>query len=147
VPEQNRVRILAFALLVACGGGTSATKDDGPPTGGGSSEPTEEEKFQAAHYQACEYMCSLATRCAEVSLKALDLDELSPDDRAAAESIGPRELEANTRLCVSDCQNSELSVRQVKAIRNCVSGMPTEGEPPLAQCEEYVSCLDAAQPK
>jgi len=136
---------LLFALAAACGSSSSATRDD-EGTGGGSHELTDEEKFQAAHYQACEYMCDLLTRCAKVELQA-SLDTLSDEDRAAAEQIGPRELQENTNQCVSSCQASELSVRQVEAIRACVSGMPTDGDPPLGECKTYVSCLDDAQPK
>ena len=106
---------------------------------------TDAERFRAAHFSACEYMCDLLTRCSQVSLRA-HWDELSEEDRRVAESIGPEDLERHRAACTRACQGSELSVRQVEAIRACVSGMPVEGDPSAARCEQYVACLDAAQP-
>lgn len=140
----------AIALvLVACGGGSESTKpdpkpDDPPPGVPAKTEPTDAEKFQAAHYRACDAMCSLLTRCSQVELR-VHWDELSPEEQKQAEQIGPEHLKAHTNQCVGGCQDSEVSVRQVKVIRECVQGMPVEGEPEDDQCHAYFACLDKAQ--
>jgi len=91
-------------------------------------------------------MCGQLTRCAQVSLAA-HIDELSAEDRAAAESVGPRELEANTSACVASCTAPALSARQVSAIRRCVDAMPASDGVDEPRCERYLGCLDEAQPR
>lgn len=136
----------ALALvLVACGGGSEATKadpkpDDPPP----KTEPTDAEKFQAAHYQACDAMCSLLTRCAKIETKA-HWDEYSAEDQKELEQLGPEHYEAHTDQCVGGCQDADVSVRQLEVIRECVQGMPVEADPEHERCHEYLSCLDKAQ--
>ncbi|RMH42275.1 MAG: hypothetical protein D6689_08595 [Deltaproteobacteria bacterium] len=132
------------AGLVACG---SAPPPEKPaPAGAPQARPTDEERFRAAHFRACDAMCSLLTRCSQVELRE-HWDELSDEDRAAAEQIGPAELRAHTEQCAGACQDSSPSVRQVRVVQDCVAGLPAEGLPTPAQCEELVRCLDAAQPR
>jgi hypothetical protein len=153
---DSAARVIAFALALAfaavapgCGGGSSETRGDDeittpPPDDDSNREPTQAEKLRAAHFQACEDMCPLLTRCAMVELRA-NMDQLSPEDRAEAEKIGPQELRANTDQCLSQCQGGELSVRQVEVVRDCITGLPVDSDPELAQCNELMSCLLAAQ--
>ena len=121
---------LTAVLVTGCGGGGPATRADDDTAR--SAQPTEEEKFQAAQFQACEIMCTLLTRCSQVSLKA-HWDELSDEDKRVAESIGPDDLARHSAECAGSCQDSALSVRQVQAIRGCLNGMPAEQDPDVAQ--------------
>ena len=135
--------VMGLALLAGCGGSGPSTRSDDDQTSG--RELTDDEKFQAAHFQACEIMCTMLTRCSQVSLKE-HWDQLSEEDRRVADSIGPDDLARHSAECTGSCQSSDLSVRQVEAIRSCLTGMPAEEDPAAAQCEAYVGCLEGVQP-
>jgi hypothetical protein len=143
-------RVLALALwLVGCGAPAAKPAEGPKPNSEASTHANPQPepgaaKLAAQQRDACEKMCQSFTACAMVDLKA-NWDQLSGEDRKAAESIGERELQANTDQCRASCEASELSPRQVKVVRDCLTDMPAKAEPSAAQCNTFQSCLGAAQ--
>jgi hypothetical protein len=128
---------LAAALLLACGGSQARDEANQPePPVQTSPSISEEERVLAAHMArqnaACEAMCGRITDCAVAdtqqnapeALEGMDVDALAREHR---------------RRCTAQCEDAELSVRQVDTMEGC-----TEAE---GSCDEFVDCLDAVQPQ
>lgn len=160
---RRALTALALALLLGCGG--SETREETPPPepdfdrgapaereaapGVGeekaadaqerqdASAMTEKERLLAAHRarqdENCAAMCTRLTECV-----LADTRENAPEK---LEDVDVEELARHyrERKCLSPCQASELSVRQVDTMEAC-----TEAE---SSCEELLDCLDDVQPQ
>jgi hypothetical protein len=132
------IALLTASLLLACGGSQARDEAGQPPPEprDDQSAISEEERLLAAHlarqHAACEAMCERITDCAVAdaeqnapeALEGVDVDALAGEHR---------------RRCTAQCEDSELSVRQVDTVESC-----TEAE---GTCDEFVDCLDAVQPQ
>lgn len=149
---------IALAALCACGGSQTETKtgesegaegdvtsaeaegeargDEGAGEGGSESELSDEERalmeLRSRQLAGCEAMCGRLAECAIADAEAREPEELEGED---LEALAERQNEE----CRRQCEGSELSLRQIETIEDCVEA--EEG------CEAFLDCLDAVQPE
>jgi len=130
---------LVLAALVACGGRqesaetpTHETADQ--PAAPATAEQRNQAKLDEAQRVGCEGYCERVTSCAVEDAKA----NMSPEELAELnlEETAP----AMTRECMDKCTGSQLSVRQVEVMHQCLSNASST-------CEEFATCMDAMTPQ
>ena len=128
---------LSIVLVASCGGQKNGGATDTTNTTTKPAEPSERDKALAKLKRqqdaTCGPMCERITDCAVEDARA----KMSPKDLAdlKLEQTAPM----HTQKCVEDCEALDLSPRQIKTMRSCI----TDVEP----CAEYAQCLKQAEPK
>jgi hypothetical protein len=129
----------AALCLLACGGSQKTEEPNGSAAddAAGEEQAMSEEQILAAHqarqFEACEVMCDQLTECV--------LEDTWENAPEALEGIDVDAFAAHYKetRCLTPCQTSELSVRQVETMEGCNEAGGT--------CEEFLACLDAVQPQ
>jgi hypothetical protein len=108
-----------------------------PETASKPSTPSAQEqkltKLKEQQEATCGPMCERITECSVEDARAsMSAEELAKLD---LEKTAP----AHTEKCSADCNERDLSPRQIQTVRDCLS-QPLE-------CPAYLDCLDAARPR
>jgi len=133
--------LISLALVVCCGSSTPGDTEKPHGNDGGEGRvddpPADPEtvrrqenlrKLREAQEGGCLPMCERITECAVADARK----NMSPEELAKLdlEKTAPQ----NTEQCTDSCNGSELSLRQVKVMYECLN---LQGE-----CPKYLACLD-----
>lgn len=132
--------MVAFAFVVSSCGGSQEPEETTPPKAPAeksepqTAEARNESKLREAQVVGCTGYCERVTNCSiEDAKKNMSEKELSELNLAETAPAAQRE-------CESQCNGSQLSVRQVEVMHSCLRA---EG----STCEQFAACMDAMTAK